>query len=78
MQLGGISMSCDKLKSAAESVNLPAKEEEEQKADDDDSEDDPSHPRIPCGLLIASAYTVAIVITPGCRHSISELCRQCC
>ena len=64
-----------KLESTARVSNLPAEEEEEQEADNDDCEDDPSHIRVPCGLLIASARAVAIVITAGCRHSVSELRR---
>lgn len=55
-------------------VDLPAEEEEEQKADDNDCENYPSHPRVPCGLTVASLYTIAIIVTSCLRHSVSKLC----
>jgi hypothetical protein len=54
-------------------ADLPAEEEEEQESNYDDREDDPANPGVPCGLAVATSYTIAIIVAPCCSHDVSEL-----
>jgi hypothetical protein len=53
--------------------DVPAKEEEEQEAAYDDCQNNPSNPRIPGGLAIASDLTITVAIT-ALSHYVSDLC----